>query len=253
MVEMVEQVIDSILSIENEQSKVLAYVSELEMRRKQLQNQLGSIEDVLTNGAKIKLYNKIMQMEMKISFVEPTEKLIINGSKQRKCRHNNVGYCKMEAQCAYFHKDNICDQYLTNGKCTNWRLCPDRHPKECKFWLGDSRGCLRGQICKHLHKEENKGKKIKAKDTNSHIHKGDDAPLNSPNSHDMEPNNTGYNQNHENESDMEEETSPRDEIIVKLRTKSDTLETENKELKEQLEKLTQVMINMNNALKSKQG
>ena len=65
MVEMVEQVIDSILSIENEQSKVLAYVSELEMRRKQLQNQLGSIEDVLTNGAKMKLYNKIMQMEMK--------------------------------------------------------------------------------------------------------------------------------------------------------------------------------------------
>ena len=66
-------------------------------------------------------------------------------------------------------------------------------------------------------------------------------------------NNTGYNQNHENECDMEEETSLRDEIIVKLRTKSDTLETENKELKEQLEKLTQVMINMNNALKSKQG
>ena len=90
MVEMVEQVIDSILSIENEQSKVLAYVSELEMRRKQLQNQLGSIEDVLTNGAKMKLYNKIMQMEMKISFVKPTEKIIIHGSKQRKCKHNNV-------------------------------------------------------------------------------------------------------------------------------------------------------------------
>ena len=52
---------------------------------------------------------------------------------------------------------------------------------------------------------------------------------------------------------MDEELSPRDEIIVKLRTKSDTLETENMELKEQLEKLTRVMINMNNALKSKQG
>ena len=36
-----------------------------------------------------------------------------------------------------------------------------RHPKDCKFWLGDTRGCLRGRSCKVLHKVENKGKKVK--------------------------------------------------------------------------------------------
>ena len=104
----------------------------------------------------------------------------------------------------------------------------------------------------YLHKDENKGKKIKVKETNSDIHKGVDAPLNLPNSHDVEkePIVTSENKNHENESDMEEETSRNDDIIVKLLTKSDTLENENDELKKQLEKLTRVIVNMNNALKS---
>ena len=48
--------------------------------------------------------------------------------------------------------------------------------------------------------------------------------------------------------DMEEEASNKDELIVKLRTKSGTLETENKVLKEQLEQMKHVVMNMNNAL-----
>ena len=255
MVEMVEQVIDSILNIESEQAKVLTYVSELEMRRKQLRYQLGTIDKVLTNGAKIKLHNKIIQMEMKISFVEPNEKLFTNGIKQQKCRHNNAGYCKMEAQCAYFHNDKICDQYLTDGKCSQPRLCPDRHPKECKFWLGDPRGCLRGQICRYLHLDENKGKKIRVKASNSDIQKEDNTPLNTKTAHDMEieSNNTEDNQDDEHESGVEENASSKDDIIVTLETKSNTLETENVELRKQLEKLTRVVINMKNALESKQG
>ena len=48
-----------------------------------------------------------------------------------------------------------------NGKCSEPKFCPNRHPKECKFWLGDVRGCLRGDECKYLHKTENQGKKFK--------------------------------------------------------------------------------------------
>ena len=37
------------------------------------------------------------------------------------------------------------------------QICPLRHPKDCKVWLGDTRG----QSGKFLHKVETKGKKIK--------------------------------------------------------------------------------------------
>ena len=67
----------------------------------------------------------------------------------------------MEADCVYFHSENICEQFLVNGKCEESKRCLDRHPEECKFWLSDPQVCLRGDICKYLHRTENKGKKVK--------------------------------------------------------------------------------------------
>ena len=59
MVEIVGKVVDEILGIEDEQSKVLEYLSGLEMRRKYLLAQVGFLnEDFLTNGAKEKVVNK---------------------------------------------------------------------------------------------------------------------------------------------------------------------------------------------------
>ena len=53
--------------------------------------------------------------------------------------------------------------------------------------------------------------------------------------------------------DMEEDESPNNDTTLEWRTKSDTLEKENNILKEQLEKLKRVVMNMNNQLKAKQG
>ena len=86
-------------------------------------------------------------MEMKVSFAELTHKQNILGRKQHRCRHNNSGYCKMEADCLHFHSEKICEQFLMNGKCEESKQCIHRHPKECKFWLNDPQGCLRGDIC----------------------------------------------------------------------------------------------------------
>ena len=52
---------------------------------------------------------------------------------------------------------------------------------------------------------------------------------------------------------MEEDKSPNNDTTLEWRTKSDTLEKENNILKEQLEKLKRVVMNMNNQLKAKQG
>ena len=81
--------------------------------------------------------------------------------KQHRCRHNNSGYCKMEADYVHFHSEKMSEQFLMNGKCEESKQCIDRHPKECKFWLNDPQGCLRGDICKYLHRTENKGTKVK--------------------------------------------------------------------------------------------
>ena len=55
------------------------------------------------------------------------------------------------------------------------------------------------------------------------------------------------------EVDMEDKISPIDDIDHNSRLKIDTLETENASLKEQLEKLKRLVLNMNNHIKSNQG
>ena len=39
--------------------------------------------------------------------------------------------------------------------------CSSKHPVSCKFWLRESRGCFRGDLCKYLHRVEERGKSIK--------------------------------------------------------------------------------------------
>ena len=141
--------------------------------------------------------------------------------------------------------------------------CLDRHPKECKFWLSDPQGCLRGDICKYLHRTENKGKKVKDSENmdilrtsnNSEASRIKTTPAKKAGN-----DNTRNKQNREKENnvgdivvDMEEEISSKNDIILQLRTKSDTLESKNEVLKEELDRLKRVAINMSKELKAKQG
>ena len=50
---------------------------------------------------------------------------------------------------------------LAFGKCLDSKVCLQRHPKDCKHWMGDTRGCLRGNECKYLHVPSKKGKNVK--------------------------------------------------------------------------------------------
>ena len=164
----------------------------------------------------------------------------------------------MEADCVYFHSENICEQFLVNGKCEVSKRCIDRHPKECKFWLSDPKGCLRGDICKYLHRTENKGTKVKDPErtsNNSEASRFKTTPAKKTGN-----DNTRDKQNREKENnvgdivvDMEEEISSKYDIILQLRTKSDTLESKNEVLKEELDRLKRVAINMRKELKAKQG
>ena len=66
-----EHLMENILNMENEQSKFIAYISEMEMRRIHILNRVGFLnEDIVTNGVKEKLTYKIIHMEIKVGFVE---------------------------------------------------------------------------------------------------------------------------------------------------------------------------------------
>ena len=82
--------------------------------------------------------------------------------KDIKCRYNNSGYCKYKFECKFIHTNNVCNNYL-GGKCEDKR-CPDRHPKACKWFKGET-GCRRKEGCEYSHDTLvcDDGKKIKSK------------------------------------------------------------------------------------------
>lgn len=83
------------------------------------------------------------------------------GSKQlKRCRYNNSGFCKRGVECDFAHSKDLWASFLTTGKCQEIDKCSSRHPKNCKFWLGDNKECLRGQMCKYLHRIENNSKNV---------------------------------------------------------------------------------------------
>ena len=149
-------VIDSILNLENEQRKVIAYIHELESRRNQLLSFVDSLtEQMLPDREKEKLSKKIRKMALVVGCAKSGEESRIKKhDNQKRCRHNNLGFCKMGTNCVYYQTDEVCKEYLTNGKCSEPKLCSFQHPKECQFWLGDSRGCFRGEECKYLNNGE---------------------------------------------------------------------------------------------------
>ena len=113
-------VIDSILNLENEQRKVIAYIHELESRRNQLLSFVDSLtEQMLPDREKEKLSKKILKMALVVGCAKSGEESSIKKiEKQKRCRHNNLGFCKMGTNCVYYHTDEVCEQYLTNGKCS---------------------------------------------------------------------------------------------------------------------------------------
>ena len=67
-----------------------------------------------------------------------------------KCKFDNLGFCKANISCKFYHAEKECEFYLNNGYC-NKMLCRERHPKKCYFF---ERGyCFRGESCRYLHGE----------------------------------------------------------------------------------------------------
>ena len=166
MDEHLENMFDNVNHLIECKQFVMEKVKFLEDKRLELTN---VIKNLSASSYKETLENKINTMEMKLSINCVTDQInnkeeVIDKfieKKNTKCRYNNRGFCKSQIECVYFHSDQICDKVLSNGQCTESKTCLQRHPRDCKHWMGDPRGCLRGIECKYLHNPSNKGRNIK--------------------------------------------------------------------------------------------
>ena len=151
------------------QKFVMEEVKFLEGKRRELTQFIQNLHD---SEYKETLENKINKMEMKLFIQDVSDKVIDKAEvivkdksekkkKTIKCRYYDRGFCKSKSECDFFHSDKICDQILSNEKCSEPKTCLQRHPKDRKHWMGDTRGCLRGDECKYLHFSSKKGKNIR--------------------------------------------------------------------------------------------
>ena len=126
----------------------------LEEKRLELTN---IIQNLGASSYKETLENQIKIMEMKVSINGATDQMeekavIIDDSLEKKksnlkCRYNDRGFCKSRLDCVYSHSNKTCDKLLSMGQWPETKTCLLRHPRDCKRWKGDTRGCLRGKQC----------------------------------------------------------------------------------------------------------
>ena len=151
---------------------VMERVKFLEAKRIELTYMIQNLD---TSNYKETLESQINKMEMKLSInsvsdtFKDKEEVIDDHREKRnkiKCRYNDRGFCKSQSECVFLHSDNICDKVLSNGICSESKVCLLRHPRNCKHWMGDTRGCLRGDECKYLHISSKKGIHVKRNPNN---------------------------------------------------------------------------------------
>ena len=66
-----------------------------------------------------------------------------------RCKFVNTGYCREGENYKFIQPKEICQRYLTSGKCLSFRSCLNRHPGECCYWKQGK--CFRGDSCAYLH------------------------------------------------------------------------------------------------------
>ena len=128
-----------------------------------LQEIARMVQNIAISTYKETFKHKINQMEIKLT-MNVVDDTIKDRNKHKNlvklCRYYRQGYCRKKEKCEFKHVEEICDKFLDEGKCAD-RFCSLRHPKSCKFWVSDPRGCFREENCKYLHNIEKVGSGIK--------------------------------------------------------------------------------------------
>ena len=99
------------------------------------------LQEIINN-----LENKIQELENRKN-VQKTKVF-------KKCKFFNTGFCKSRDNCPFQHPASLCREHLEDGKCSSFRTCQHRHPRECRYFKR-VKSCFHGESCAYLHKESN--------------------------------------------------------------------------------------------------
>ena len=154
--------------VEDRRMRLIEFIQssdELQLSRETRKNILENVYNMKMEVLRTTKVNKELSNNCARHIIKDKEEVIdtsVDKQKRKvKCRYNDRGYCRQLSECVFLHSDIICDKVLSNGKCSDSKECLLRHPKDCKHWMGDSRGCLRGDVCKYLHQSNKKGINLK--------------------------------------------------------------------------------------------
>lgn len=231
------------------------YISVLEDRRQRLIEFIQTSEELeMSKHARENLIDNVENMEIKLVTQKDCKAKNQRVREKRKCRYDNRGYCKHLNNCTYYHGKQICDQFLTDGKCDAGKSCQSRHPRDCRYWMKDDEGCKHEESCRYLHRQ---GKR-KHKDTKERISK-DANTVKDINEVSGEANDCDQRKNEQEDMVMDmvmqTETS-KDDTIKELKEVESNLKVENLSLKKQIQRLENIATNMHkeiNMLKSRRS
>ena len=230
--------------IVKEQIMIVRHNAFLEDRRIRLMDFIQNSEILdISNGARENLLKNVSTMEMKVLRVAQAVKdKDIDEKIQKKCRYDDKGYCRNENRCKYQHFAQICEKFLTDGKCEARHRCQFRHPRICKYWKHSAEGCRREEMCKYLHQAIKK----KAPDAEKNGTENNDNVEVTPFGNSICSENNIDAQKME---DLEVAIVSKNSTIKDLTESVTNLKDENKNIKEQVEKLMRIAGNMHKELK----
>ena len=132
---------EEVLNLKNEEVKIADNISVLEAEHDVIADRIKVIDESLEA-----INTNIDELKNKPVVIHVTDVRKETENDKKQCRFDNLGYCRENNDCPFYHADSVCPLYLSKVICWK-RECRDRHPKLCRYY--DE--CFRGSSCRYLH------------------------------------------------------------------------------------------------------
>ena len=115
-----------------------------------------------------------------------------------------------------------------------------RHPRDCRYWKGDTRGCLRDNQCKYLHTSTKKGVNISVKKSYHEPKSGEEKKMD---------NKEAFTENKGDTDSLNKEVVAKENVIKEKEDIISKLESENEGLIEENHRIKRCAFKMDQEIK----
>ena len=118
----VETLTNNIEEYKKKELKLSYDVSDIETKRKQVDNKISLIDETLK-----RVNENLEAFKQSIDDDKPES---VDRDIRKTCRFHNKGHCNQKESSPFFHGNTICEIFRETGAC--WKqVCRERHPKIC--------------------------------------------------------------------------------------------------------------------------